>query len=335
VIDPPPRPDWRSEITTAQFGPMAEDLLAVSLEAAASGSATIARPIVDRGVDLYLRRIRSLLTIPIQVKAFQHLSPDGNGSLDLPVTEIGVDPQGHLAMVHVPAPHDQLYRHLFLIPFRDFRERCPRGLLHGAEAFTFTGNFLASPKDLWTEFLFDIDRLPAWLASIEGWTSPIPPVPHPAPREAITEGDARTDWLGDIGRLWTATELERAGAASIVIAEDRVRLDTVTLLVHDLASRRFGGLHIRTGQVTAGRTVHFEVTRPSFFIDPGLNVVLVLLDQDLRVHDFCLVIPSQQMPELGYSETITVDPLTKRFEPYRVASDQVGTVLLSQLFRKD
>jgi len=63
-------------------------------------------------------------------------------------------------------------------------------------------------------------------------------------------------------------------------------------------------------------------------------VVLVLLDQDLRVHDFCLVIPSQQMPELGYSETITVDPLTKRFEPYRVASDQVGTVLLSQLFRK-
>ena len=120
-----------------------------------------------------------------------------------------------------------------------------------------------------------------------------------------------------------------------MIAEDRVRLDTVTLLVHDLASRRFGGLHIRTGQVTAGRTVHFEVTRPSFFIDPGLNVVLVLLDQDLRVHDFCLVIPSQQMPELGYSETITVDPLTKRFEPYRVASDQVGTVLLSQLFRKD
>lgn len=102
-LDPPHRPDWRSELTTAQFGPMAEDLLAVSLEAAGSGSATIARPIVDRGVDLYLRRIRSLLTVPIQVKSFQHLSPDGNGSLDLPVAELGDDPSGYLVFVHVPA----------------------------------------------------------------------------------------------------------------------------------------------------------------------------------------------------------------------------------------
>lgn len=79
LLDPPDRPDWRSALSTAQFGPIAEDLLAVSIEAAGSGSATIGRPIVDRGVDLYLRRLRSLLTIPIQVKAFQHLTPDGNG----------------------------------------------------------------------------------------------------------------------------------------------------------------------------------------------------------------------------------------------------------------
>jgi len=68
-LDPPHQPNWRSELTTAQFGPIAEDLLGVSLAAAGSGSATIGRPIVDRGVDLYLRRLRSLLTVPIQVKA--------------------------------------------------------------------------------------------------------------------------------------------------------------------------------------------------------------------------------------------------------------------------
>jgi len=335
VIDPPPRPDWRSEITTAQFGPMAEDLLAVSLEAAASGSATIARPIVDRGVDLYLRRLRSLLTVPVQVKAFQHLSPDCNGSLDLPVSEISEDANGQLAMVHVPAPHDQLYRHLFLIPFNVFRERCPRGFLHGAESFSFTANFLGNPADIWTEFLLDIDRLPEWLASIDGWTEPIPPVPHPARREPLTEGAARTNWLGDVGRLWAATEIERAGNASVVIAEDRVRLDTLTLLIHDLATRQFGGLHIRTGVITAGRTVHFEVTRPTFFIDPRLFVLLVLLDQGSRVHDFCLLIPSRAMPDLGYSETITVDPLTERFEPYRVPSDQLGSAVLKRVFDPD
>src|SRR6202022_416257 len=106
-LDPPDRPGWRSALSTAQFGPIAEDLLAVSIAAAGSGSATIARPIVDRGVDLYLRRLRSLLPIPIQVKAFQHLSSDGNGRFDLPITEVTDDPSAYLAIVHVPAPHDQ------------------------------------------------------------------------------------------------------------------------------------------------------------------------------------------------------------------------------------
>src|SRR5438874_1218675 len=227
-LDPPHRPDWRSELTTAQFGPMAEDLLAVCIEAAGSGSATIARPIVDRGIDLY--------------------------------------------------------------------------------------------------------RLPEWLASAPGWATPVPPVPHPPRPHDVSEGDGLTQWRGDIGRLWTATELERAGAASIVLAQDRVRLDTVTLLIHDLSSRHIAGLHIRTGKITPGRTVHFEVPRPPFFIDQRLYVLLVLLQRDDRVHDFCLLIPSDALPGLGYSETITLDPLTKRFVQYRVPSDEVGSVFLKSVF---
>ncbi|TME55495.1 MAG: hypothetical protein E6I60_06070 [Chloroflexi bacterium] len=331
-LDPPHRPDWRSELTTAQFGPMAEDLLAVCIEAAGSGSATIARPIVDRGIDLYVRRLRSLLTIPIQVKAFQHLSPDGNGNLDLPVADVAEDPNGYLAMVHVPAPYDQLYRRLFLIPFREFRERCPRALLHGRECFSFTGNFSTTSHDLWSDHFFDIDRLPEWLASAPGWATPIPPVPHPPRPHDVSEGDGLTQWRGDIGRLWTATELERAGAASIVLAQDRVRLDTVTLLIDDLSSRRIAGLHVRTGKITPGRTVHFEVPRPPFFIDQRLYVLLVLLQRDDRVHDFCLLMPSDALPGLGYSETITLDPLTKRFVQYRVPSDEVGSVFLKSVF---
>lgn len=331
-LDPPHRPDWRSELTTAQFGPMAEDLLAVSLEAAGSGSATIARPIVDRGVDLYLRRLRSLLTLPIQVKSFQHLSPDGNGSLDLPVAELADDPSGYLVFVHVPAPHDQLFRQLFLIPIPEFRERCPRALLHGRECFAFAGNFSGTSDDLWRDYLLDVDRLPEWLASRSGWTTPVPPVPHPPRPRRVEEGDVLTQWRGDIGRLWAATELERAGGGSIVVAEDRVRLDTVTLLVHHRASHRVAGLHIRTGKITAGRTVHFEVLRSPFFIDQRLYVLLVLLRGNDRVHDFCLLIPSDAIPGLGYSETITVEPLTKRFAPYRVPSDDVGSAFLKSVF---
>jgi hypothetical protein len=330
-LDPPHRPDWRSELTTAQFGPMAEDLLAVSIEAAGSGSATIARPIVDRGIDLYLRRLRSLLTVPIQVKAFPHLSPDGIGNLDLPVSDVSDDPSGYLAMVHLPAPSDQLYRRLFLIPFTEFHKRCPRRLLHDRECFAFAGNFSGRSSDLWNDRLLDIDRLPQWLATVPNWTAPIPPVPHPLRPHPIVQGDTLTQWRGEIGRLWIATELERAGAASIVLAEDRVRLDTVTFLIHHLASNHMAGLHIRTGKITPGRTVHFEVPRPPFFTDQRLYVLLVLLQGDDLVHDFCLLIPSEALPGLGYSETITVDPLTKRFVPYRVPSGEVGMAFLKRV----
>ena len=118
----------------------------------------------------------------------------------------------------------------------------------------------------------------------------------------------------------------------IAIAEDRVRLDTVTFLIHDLRGRRFAGLHLRTGRVTPDRRVHFEVHRPPFFIDDRLYVLLVLLQPDDRLHDFCLLIPSEALPGLGYSETITLDPLTKRFEPFRVASNEVGSTFLKRVF---
>jgi len=63
----------------------------------------------------------------------------------------------------------------------------------------------------------------------------------------------------------------------------------VTFLIHDLSSHRIAGLHIRTGKVTPDRRIHFEVSRPPFFIDERLYVLLVLLQPNDRVHDFCPV----------------------------------------------
>jgi hypothetical protein len=331
-LEPRPRPDWRSAPIKVQFGAMAEDLLAVSLEAAGRGSATIARPMVDRGIDLYLRRLRSLLTIPLQVKAFQHLDADGNGTLDLPATDLSDDPRGTLAIVHLPSPYDQLYGGLFLIPVDEFRQRCRRRVVHGEDCLSFAGQFSGGLRDEWSHRLIDINALPEWLSSVTGWSTSIPPVPDAPRRHPVVEGDAPMQLRGDIGRLWAATELERAGGGMIVIAEDRVRLDTVTFLIHDLRSRRFAGLHIRTARVTPDRRVHFEVHRPPFFIDEGLYVLVVLLRPDDQAHNFCLLIPSTALPELGYSETITLDPLTKRFEPYRVRSDDVAQAFLKRVF---
>ena len=167
-LEPPRRPPWRSELSTPQFGPICEDLLAVSLTATAGGLATIGRPMVDRGIDLYLRRLRSLLPVPIQVKGVTHVSPDATVTEDLLVSDIHDTPGGYLAFVHAPPPFDQLYRRLFLIPIATFRERCPVVTVANKRTFHFVANVAGDRADSWSEFLTDIDRLPAWLAAIPG-----------------------------------------------------------------------------------------------------------------------------------------------------------------------
>ena len=332
-LKPPRRPSWKSELTTAQFGPIAEDLLGVALAAAASGSGTVARPLIDRGVDLYFRRLRTLLTVPIQVKACRHVSADAVVTEEIAVADLHDLSGGYLAMLHVPLPYDQLYQRLYLIPISEFRERCPRTTSHGIESFRFTANFGGTSEDLWAPFVVDVDRLAEWIPSIPDWTKPIPPPPAPAkPNMRILTRDADNFSTSGLGTLWAEAELERVGGDGIMVAEDRVRLDPVTLLVHHLGSQRFAGIHIRTAIFNETRRIHFDVKRPHFFVDRGMGILLVLLRPDRRIHDFCLLIPSKDLPELGYSETMTLDPLTKRFLKYRVSSDEFGTAFLGKAF---
>ncbi len=334
-LEPPQRPPWRSELSTPQFGPMCEDLLAVSLTAAAGGLATIGRPMVDRGVDLYLRRLRSMLTLPLQVKAFTHVSPDATLVEYLLVSDIHDVPGGYLAFVHVPLPYDQLYRRLFLIPIAVFRKLCPVVTIGGKSTYHFVANVAGDGTGIWREFLMDIDRLPEWLAAIPGWTHPVPPAPSASSESLLDlaiKGGRNNLSEAHLGRLWVTTQVERASIDRVAIVEDRVRLDTVTLLLHDLQSGKIAGLHVRTATYPADRRIHFDVKRRGFFVDPNLHVVLALLDRDHRPADFCLLIPSEKIPELGYSETITLDPLTRRFRPYQVPAEEFGATLLARAF---
>jgi hypothetical protein len=327
-LEPPHRPRWKSQLISAQFGPMAEDLLAVSLAAAAAGSGTVARPLVDRGIDLYFRRLRSLLVLLIQVKAFRLLSADGVGTLLLPVSEVTAASNGYLALVHLPAPYDQLYRWIFLIPFAELVRRYPRTTSHGLESFAITADFARLAGNEWSDFAVDLDDLPHWLEAIPGWSDPVAKMSETSPDVLDSQRPGESEWEAAVGHLWVADELERAGRMSVVVAEDRVRLDTLTLLIHDLEKGRFAGLHVRTQRVSSQRTLHFEVVRPTFFVDERLFVLLLLLRDDARPADYCLLMPSEAIAQLGYSETITVDPLTKKFEPYRVPTSDVAVAFL-------
>jgi hypothetical protein len=332
-LKPRPRPSWKTELSSAQFGSIAEDLLAVELAASANGSGTVARPAIDRGVDLYLRRLRTLLTVPFQVKAFRHLDANGAAMMDIAVSDLRDFSGGYWAMVHVPPPHDQLYSRLFLVPPSELRKLCRRVQSHGIDSYRFSADFASTNGDPLAPFSVDVDRLAEWIARIPGWTERTPPV---LVAEKATARDAFDD-LGTVGlaslsTLWAKYELERAGNGAIMVAEDRSRLDTVTLLAHQPATDRFAGLHVRTAIFDGTRRTHFEVKRPHFFVDPNLWVLLVLMRPDRRVHDFCLLIHSKDIPDLGYSETVTLDPLTRRFRRYQLASTEFGQTFCKAAF---
>jgi hypothetical protein len=307
---------------------MAEDLLAVSLVAAAAGSGTVARPLADRGIDLYFRRLRSLLTVPIQVKAFRLLNSDGVGSLPLPVSEVPSKGNGYLALVHLPEPYDQLYRRVFMVPFTELIRRCPRKPVDGVESFVVTVDFADLQRNPLADLAVDLDSLGDWVESIPGWSRSGSAIHQPAFDALETRLPGESEWEAAIGQLWMASQLERAGHLKIVVAEDRVRLDTVTLLVHDLETGEIAALHIRTQRISKEGRVHFEVKRPTFFIDANLYVLLLLFLEDWTPADFSLLIPSDAIPTVGYSETITFRRLTKKFQPYQVPTGDAAAAFL-------
>jgi hypothetical protein len=271
--------------------------------------------------------------VPFQVKAFRHLDANGAAVMDIAVSDLRDFNGGYWAMVHVPPPHDQLYSRLFLVPPGELRKVCRRVQSHGIDSYRFSANFAGTNGDPLAPFAVDVDRLAEWIARIPGWTERTAPVlvaERAKARDAFD--DLGTVGLASLSTLWAKYELERAGNGAIMVAEDRSRLDTVTLLAHQPVTGRFAGLHVRTAIFDETRRTHFEVKRPHFFVNPDLWVLLVLMRPDRRVHDFCLMIPSKDIPDLGYSETVTLDPLTRRFRRYQLASAEVGQTFCKVAF---
>jgi hypothetical protein len=271
------------------------------------------------------------LTIPIQVKAFRHVEPDGTATADFAADEVSEQVAGYWAVVHVPAPYDQLFPRLYLIPSIELRKRCPpvTSRMRG-KSYRLTVNFAATGQDQWSDFALDIQTLESWINSIPDWSAPISPMS--TMQEGSESSQIGTVGIAALSDSWALAELERAGRGRFVFAQDRTRLDTVTILAHDLSYSRFAGLHVRTGYFNTSRRTHFEVKRRHFFTSPSLYVLLLLLTPGQQVHDFCLLIPSSDIPTLGYSETITLNPLSKRVQQYRTPSEDFGAMFLQKAF---
>jgi hypothetical protein len=327
-------------LSDAQLGSVAEERLATAIQLSAPGTVTVGLPLLDLGFDLYLRRIRTLRVNPVQVKARSFLEPDGEFLAG--VGSLHSDPNGYVVLPYVPPPDWQLHSRLWAIPIPDFVKIAQR---HG-DGYLFSG-YLDGPvaRSAANAFLVDTNRLhQQWLERIPGWKEPVcaPRLGTDSNVEEVPRPASRA--FGKYGELWLASQLMRAGMQDVVLAQDRLRVDCVDLLLHDLRTYAIGGLVIHTSSVNARGIVQFRIRHDTFFIDPHLFVVVLPCLQDGSIHDTAFVIPSADIPAVttaasdrgdpGYQGSFRLDPLAEKMRRFAVPMAELGTIVIGRLFPK-
>ena len=324
-------------LSDAQLGTVAEDRLATGISLSDPGATTVALPLLDLGFDLYPRRIRTLRAHPVQVKARSFLEADGE--FQVGVESLHPDPNGYVVLPYVAPPDWQLHPRLWAIPIPEFVKLArPHG-----DGYLFSGYLDGRFEQPANRFLVDADQLHRqWLSKIAGWKDPVhaprfrpsligQEVPRPASRA-----------FGKYGELWLASQLTRAGLQDLVVAQDRLRVDCVDLLLHDLRSYAIGGLVVHTSTVNARGVVQFRIRQETFFIDGQLFVVIIPCLSDGALHDTAFLIPSADIPAIttvssdrgdpGYQGSFRLDPLAPKMRQFAVPTVQLGATLLARLF---
>ena len=323
----------------ARLGSVAEDRVATAIVLQAPSTATVAYPLLDLGFDLYLRRIRTLRVHPLQIKARSFLNP--GGQLEVSIPSLHPDPRGFVVLPYLPPPDWELQSRLWAVPIPEF----PHLAQHDGDGFLFTG-YLDDLNGAAGQYLVDVSHLDRqWLARIPGWTDPVhrPRLESGTGTEEVPKSGTRA--LGKSGELWLASQLMRAGLESLVIAQDRLRVDCVDLLLHDLVSYAIAGLVIHTSTIDSRGHVQFRIRQETFFIDPQLFIVVPVFRNDGSLHETGFVIPSQQLPHVttlsidhgdaGYQGNFRLEPLPEKMRPFAVPSAELAASVLSHAFRPE
>src|ERR1700694_2577435 len=324
-------------LSDAQLGSVAEDRLATAIAVSAPGGATVAFPLVDLGFDFYLRRIRTLRAHPVQVKARSFLEA---GEFQASIASLHPDPNGYILLPYLPPPDWEVDTRLWAIPIPEFLKLAqPHGNGYLFSGY-LDGRFAKSASN---QFLIAADKLRRqWLERIPSWKDPVSAEQLGVPSESEEVPRPASRAFGKYGELWLASQLMRAGLQNVVIAQDRLRVDCVHLLLHDLQSYAIGGLAIHTSSLSARGIVQFRIRRETFFIDPRLLVVVIPCGEDGELHDTAFVIAAADVPTIttassdrgdpGYQGSFRLKPLAEKMRPFAVPTEKLGVAVLERLF---
>jgi len=332
-------PAWLDSHSKLPFGAIAEDTVEISLLHTSGGRTTVARPLIDLGFDGYARRVGTLQVVPYQVKARRNLNPSKVFQYRVPTASIHHDPNAAILFAYFPPPGPEPFPRLFAVPLPYFIAHCPREHAAAGEYFTFYAGLKGSGRSAWSPYFVDFAALQQqWLDRIPGWKTRLPVMgvefeTIPAPSGAREHRVRRK-----CPELYVAEHLQSAAGHQVVLAEDRVRVDAVGLLLHDLKSYRVAGLAVHSGLVTAKRRAAISFGATTFFIDQRLWLVILPSHRDGTFHDTAFLIPSGEVPELiptirlsngnlGFRATIGLDPISRRYAPFAVPTRDLGRAI--------
>ncbi|HYM49281.1 MAG TPA: hypothetical protein VET65_01800 [Candidatus Limnocylindrales bacterium] len=327
-------------LSDAQVGSLAEERLSSAILLASHGLTAVGTPLLDVGFDLYPRRVRTLRTCPAQVKARTFLAP--SGEYQVSVASLHPDPNSAVLLPYLPPPDWQLAPRMWAMPAPDFLSVA----IHNADgSYQFSGFLDGRFPSPANAFLVDSGHLQTeWLDRIPGWTAPIPPAPE-APLDADLRfaGRAGARAFGRSAELGLAADLMRAVRDQVAVVQDRLRLDCVDLLLHDLRTYSVAGLAIHACSPNHRGIVEFRIRHATFFTDPRLLVVVIpWLSEGVRAKQ-AFVIPSAAIPSIttassdrgdgGYQGSFRLDPLAEKFKPFACAMEALPSVILERAFR--
>ena len=324
-------------LSEAQFGTVAEERLATAITVQAGGNATVAVPLLDLGFDLYLRRVRTLRVHPVQVKARSFL--DSDGQFQVGVASLGLDPNGYVVFPFIPPPDWQLTTAFWAMPIPEF-VKLARPHDGGYLFSGYLDGRLDSPANT---YQVPVDQIQThWLHRIPGWTAPVHQSAYglDLPSEGVSKSAARA--FGKFGELWLASELMREGLENVVVAQDRLRVDGVDLLLHGLETFAVRGLAVHTASVNARGVVEYRIRADTFFLDDRLDVICLACGPDGRLAETAFVIPSADVKEPvatpssdkgvgGYQVSFRLDPLAEKMRRYAVPTAGLAAMIIQRL----
>src|SRR5919201_1918826 len=326
----------------AIFGLLAEYVMAATIMRGSPGKVAVARPIVDLGFDGYIRRVGTLSIVPYQLKSRRYIRWDGVYFDRFRVGSLRPDPRAVILFTYVPPPGLSLHQRFFAIPVTEFIAHCPREKYLDQELFRFAASMSGDGRSKWEPYLVETERLQQqWLDEIRAWHDPLPPHPIPRPVQIHRSGekpggakptDGRADphnhvLHGRYAELFVGGRVQFAGRDQVIVAQDRSRFDTVTLLLHDLRSFRLAGLSVHTGFVDHRGYVPLNVRQQSIFIDPNMWLLLIVSQPDGSFHNTSFLIPSAAIPsvmpgthdrrgQIAFVDRIPIADIRPRYRPY-------------------